>query len=193
MNEYITFGNYAGNPVEWLVLERTPEKVLLLSRYILDAKRMSADCIYTSWGRSSLRQWLNQEFLQKAFSPEEQERILLSDLFTPDCVGYETYSQNYTKDKIFLLSEEELYRYLPNHGDRTAPAEVHAMAYSQDLKDFMSLLPLYQERQNCWWWLRSFGDEPNNFGVVWSDGSVFAFGHYANYERGIRPALYLAL
>ncbi|MBR0483694.1 MAG: hypothetical protein IJJ69_02815 [Oscillospiraceae bacterium] len=193
MREYITFGNYAGNPVEWLVLERTSGKALLLSRYILDAKRMSADCIYTSWGRSSLRKWLNQEFLQKAFSPDEQQKILTSDIFTPDCAGFDSDGQNHTQDKLFLLSEEELYRYLPDNNDRTAPAEIHAMAHSQDLKDFMSLLPLYHERQNCWWWLRSFGDEPNNFGVVWSDGSVFAFGHYANYERGIRPALYLAL
>ena len=193
MRESITFGNYAGSPVEWLVLERTPGKVLLLSRYILDAKRMSADCIYTSWSECSLRKWLNQDFLQNAFPPEEQQKIITSEIFTPNCRNFNTIGENHTQDKIFLLSEEEVYRYLPEHGDRTAPAEIHAVAYSQDLKDFMTLLPFYQERQNCWWWLRSFGDEPNNFSVVWSDGSVFAFGHYANYERGIRPALYLAV
>ena len=193
MREYITFGNYAGNPVEWLVLERTPQKALLLSRYILDAKRIAPDCIYTSWRTCPLRQWLNQGFLQSAFSAEEQKQILTAELFTPDCRGFAGNGDNHTQDKIFLLSEEELCRYLPDRGERTAPAEVHAMTFSQDLKDFMTLLPFYHERQNCWWWLRSFGDEPNNFGVVWSDGSVFALGHYVNYERGIRPALYLNL
>ena len=60
MEKTITFGNYAGVPVEWQILHRTQEKILLLSRYILDAKRMFPDCIYTSWERSTLRKWLNQ-------------------------------------------------------------------------------------------------------------------------------------
>lgn len=193
MEQTIKFGSYAGVPVEWKILHQTQEKLLLLSRYILDAKRMFPDCIYTSWERSTLRKWLNQEFFQEVFSPEEQKRILVTDVFTPDCRDFGSYGENHTDDKLFLLSAEELGCYLPKPESRTAPAEPHAVAYSQDLQDFVNLLPFYQERKNCWWWLRSTGDEPNNFGVVWSDGSVFALGHYANYERGIRPAMYLSL
>ena len=189
----IKLGTYAGVPVEWIVLHETKEKILVLSKYILDAKRMFPDCIYTSWERSTLRKWLNQDFFHEVFAPEEQKRISESEIFTPDCRDFGSYGENYTKDKLFLLSEEELYHYLPNPDSRTAPAESHAVGYSQDLKDFVNLLPFYKEMKNCWWWLRSTGDEPNNFGVVWSDGSVFALGHYANYERGIRPAMYLNL
>ncbi|GEM_PF-2137019 len=193
METIMQFGRYAGVPVEWIVLHRTQEKLLVLSRYILDARRMFPDCIYTSWARSTLRSWMNQDFFQELFSPEEQKQVLTADVFTPDCPGFGSYGNHHTQDKLFLLSEEELYQYLPNPASRTAPAEPHAAEYSQDLKDFVNLLPFYREQQNCWWWLRTTGDEPNNFGVVWSDGSVFALGHYANYERGIRPAMYLAM
>ncbi|MBR1528674.1 MAG: hypothetical protein IJ642_05160 [Oscillospiraceae bacterium] len=175
----ITFGTYAGKPVEWLVLHEEREKMLVLSKYILDAKRMFPDCIYIDWERSTLRKWLNHDFFQLTFSPEEQQKIVTGNLAS--------------QDKLFLLSEEEINSYLPDLSSRTAPAEPNAVGYSQDLKDFVNLLPFYQERKNCWWWLRSNGDEPNTFCIVWSDGSVSGTGHYANYERGIRPAMYLNL
>lgn len=189
----IIFGTYAGMPVEWLILHENQEKMLVLSRYVLDAKRMFSDCIYTSWERSTLRKWLNQDFFEGIFSPEEQKKIPVSEIFTPDCHDFGSYGNNLTQDKLFLLSEEEIDQYLPEPAFRTAPAEPNAVRYSQDLKDFVNLLPFYHEMKNCWWWLRSNGDEPNMFSIVWSDGSVSGTGHYANYERGIRPAMYLNL
>ena len=189
--DFLTLGTYAGVPVEWQILDKQYDKMLLLSRYVLDAKVFFPDCIYTSWERSTLRTWMNTELYQMLFSPEEQTRILETEIFTPDCTGFDNYGANYTKDKLFILSREELNHYLPSPDSRTTPAEPNAIKVSQDLRDFVRLLPFYKEVRNCWWWLRTPGDEPNNMCIVWADGSVFDFQHYVNYERGIRPAVYI--
>ena len=178
---FIAFGTYAKTPIQWQILKQSNDTALVLSRYVLDAKRIFPDCIYTSWENCTLRNWLNQHFFKEAFTSDEQEQI-----------------QDFYQDKLFLLDEKELYQYFPNPSDRLAEPEPHAVQYSQDLKDFVSLLSFYKEDNSCWWWLRSSGKEsddiePNQFSVVWNDGSVVSNGHYVNYERGIRPAMCLNL
>ena len=51
-------------------------------------------------GISFIRQWLNQDFYSSAFSSEERETILLTELINED--------KKSTKDNIFLLSIQEI-------------------------------------------------------------------------------------
>ncbi len=187
------FGRYAGVPVEWQILREDADKIFVLSKYILDAKVFFPDCIYTGWAKSSIRTWLNEIFFEKAFSPQEQKRIRKTELFTPDCTGFKNYAENHTQDALFLLSEQEIQHLLPNCNDRVALPERHAVNYSKDLYQYEKLLSYYNTPKNCWWWLRSPGTEPNMMGTVCTNGMIAHFGHYVNYERGIRPAMYINL
>lgn len=188
-SEYPTFGTWKGVPIEWCVLETAGSTRLLLSRYILDAHVFHPDCIYTSWARSTVREWLHTVFLPQAFTPDEQSRIRQVTLHTPPSPGIPSVGEEITEDRIFLLSGREVEHYFPQAGSRIASAEETARRESPDLRDFTALLPFYQGVQGCWWWLRDPGAEPNQMHIVWSDGTVCAGGHYVNYERGIRPAL----
>ncbi|HAJ96222.1 MAG TPA: hypothetical protein DCO72_00570 [Ruminococcus sp.] len=191
MKETMTFGKYFDTPIEWLILKQEGNRRLLLSRYVLDAKRFFSDCIYIGWEKSNIREWLHHDFMNTAFTPDEQARILETSIHTPPCQGYEHYGASDTIDKIFLLSTEELLEYLPEPESRFAQAEPQAIEMSADLRDFCELLPFYHNVNLCWWWLRDGGNEPCCKSIVWSDGTIATEYHYVNYERGIRPAVWL--
>ncbi len=86
VGDIFTFGHYeqdndlfqSDEPVDWLVLEVDEEnhKALLISRYGLDAKLYNATETNVTWETCTLRSWLNREFLNEAFSAEEQQAIL---------------------------------------------------------------------------------------------------------------------
>lgn len=51
----LTLGTWAGAPIKWQILSRN-DGILLLSRYVLDARKIFPDCIYMSWAQSSVRE-----------------------------------------------------------------------------------------------------------------------------------------
>lgn len=60
----------------------------------------------------SLREWLNEEFYNSAFSNSEKEQILSVTVPADKNPEYDTNSGNDTEDKIFLLSVSEAKKYL---------------------------------------------------------------------------------
>jgi hypothetical protein len=93
VGQNVTFGRYPQTsnateqtPIEWIVLEVKDGKALLLSKYGLDTKLYCGESFNTllrynglyegiTWERSSLREWLNKEFLIAAFSEVERRAI----------------------------------------------------------------------------------------------------------------------
>lgn len=132
------FGNYyqddfsSKTPIEWLVLEKSDSKVLLISRYSLDVKQYHHEYVRISWKDCDLRKWLNGEFLQSAFSEEDRKAIELTKL--------ETDKKN-TKDRIFCLSIDEVENLFDGSEDgRCVPVS----NIREKLKSSI-----------CKWWLRS--------------------------------------
>lgn len=125
--DYVTFGHYeqdndlsnGAELIEWRVVSAQKEmgKVVLLSRYGLDAQPMHHDWgFFTHWKDCYLCIWLNDKFYNTAFSPEEQSAII--PLFVDSNSGSycpKEYSGEYTDDlvSIFLPSSRQ---------GRTAPA-----------------------------------------------------------------------
>lgn len=78
----ITFGRYPQDfegtiePIEWIVLDKQDDKVLIISKFGLDAKPYNDVWTDVTWETCSLRSWLNKDFIKKAFSTEEQKIIL---------------------------------------------------------------------------------------------------------------------
>ena len=91
----VPFGNYGGQPIQWIVVESDIKnnRVLLLSRDVIDSKPFHVWKEEVSWESCSLRRWLNRTFYQEAFSAEERKMI----------IGY--------KDSVFLLTRRRLLRY----------------------------------------------------------------------------------
>ena len=84
-DDVIVFGRYEqdndlGNgpePIEWIVLDTQDGKALLLSKYGLDAVPYNDDNNSAgTWETCTLRTWLNDTFLNAAFTQEEVEASL---------------------------------------------------------------------------------------------------------------------
>ena len=80
-------------PLEWIVLDRTEEGTLLITKDIIDGKPFDdgSDGV-TRWDTSTLRAWLNGEFLDEAFTSEENAALLQKHLYakveSPYVSGY---------------------------------------------------------------------------------------------------------
>ena len=189
IGETIEFGNYpqeedgTEKPIEWIVMKNEGNQVLLLSKYVLDAKPYD-EWEAVTWQTSDIRQWLNNEFYTTAFNKSEKAKIQTSLIKNEDNSEHGTSGGNDTEDKVFLLSEKEAETLFSNDDERIAKAT----GYAEKSGVYVN------EKKESVWWLRSPGysssraAEVSEYGWVDQDGpSVYCS------DGGVRPALHLNL
>ena len=168
IGETIEFGNYPQDkdgtekPIEWIVMKKEGNQVLLLSKYVLDAKPYNKEWEDVTWETSDIRQWLNNEFYTTAFNKAEKAKIQTSLIKNEDNSKYGTNGGNDTEDKVFLLSEKETETLFSNKEERIAKATEYATKSGVYVN----------EEKAAWWWLRSPGDNSKNAAEVWNYGWV---------------------
>ncbi len=72
-------------------------KKLLLSKEAIDVLPYHETGDKVSWKNSSIRKWINNEFISKTFSPEEK------DVIQKVSISDEVYSDYSTEDYVFLF------------------------------------------------------------------------------------------
>lgn len=97
--------------MEWLVLAKEGNKVLVISKYALDCQPYNTSFTSVTWETCSLRKWLNGTFINNAFSAEEQAMIPTVTVSADKNPDYSTDPGNATQDKVFLLSITEANQY----------------------------------------------------------------------------------
>ena len=190
IGETIEFGNYPQDkdgtekPIEWIVMKNEGNQILLLSKYVLDAKPYNKEWEDVTWETSDIRQWLNNEFYTTAFNKAEKAKIQTSLIKNEDNSKYGTNGGNDTEDKVFLLSEKETETLFSNKEERIAKATEYATKSGVYVN----------EEKAAWWWLRSPGDNSKNAAEVWNYGWVGRSGDDVDCSNdGVRPALHLNL
>ena len=227
VGSYVTFGRYPQNngntpePIEWLVIDNDGKSALVVSKYGLDCRPFHHEKANISWRDCDLREWLNSDFLNLAFTADEQEEIIKSSVFTDD----NPYSGNkgcgLTHDKIFCLSIEEVYKYFGNVKKENGFTEdrcsdilnlivwvsrdpaCQPSAYAVSLgasqgkffhKDEIKDKPSEWWFDNCCFWLRSPGWCTNLASSVISSGLVNHRGNLLDLGVcAVRPALRIKL
>lgn len=109
IGDTVTFGSYDGNPIEWVVLDKTDSKVMLFAKYnFMEERAYNTGQNYVPWETSDLRLWLNNEFLNKVFSESEISAIADTNVNNfEETDGY----MNDTADKVYLLSHADFKKY----------------------------------------------------------------------------------
>ena len=186
----IEFGNYPQDkdgtekPIEWIVMKNEGNQVLLLSKYVLDAKSYNEEWEDVTWETSDIRQWLNNEFYTAAFNKSEKAKIQTSLIKNEDNSEHGTSGGNDTEDKVFLLSEKEAETLFSNDDERIAKAT----EYAEKSGVYVN------EEKAAYWWLRSPGDSGDDAAEVIYSGWVYRDGNYVDDSSGgVRPALHLNL
>ncbi len=193
--DYISFGSYPqtssgddNTPIEWLVLESDEETALLISRYALDCKQYNEKFEDTTWETCTLRSWLNNEFFNKAFSAEEKQYILQSDVSADKNPEYSTNPGNATKDNMFLLSIVEANKYFKSDDARKCAPTDYAIQQGAYTSDSYKV----EGRKACWWWLRSPGYISDLAALVHTDGSFDDYDVYSS-STAVRPCVRVRL
>lgn len=194
-----TFGTYEQDndtnngkeDIEWIVLDKEGFSILLISKYALDCKQYNTSYTSVTWETCSLRKWLNETFLNAAFSFEEQECII-SSIVTADKnpTSHGASPGNNTMDKVFLLSITEVSHYFTSAQDRKSSPTDYAIAQGAWTSDRNKI----DGKPTCWWWLRSPGNESRCAARIESGISIDYFGASVEYKGGaVRPAIWIDL
>ena len=77
-------GYFKYEPIKWRVLQSENGEAFLLSDVILDKQAYNENDEYITWKESSLRAWLNDKFMNRAFSDEEKEKINITEVVNKD-------------------------------------------------------------------------------------------------------------
>lgn len=155
--------SFAGT--QWLVLDKEQDRILLIRRDSYRELTAQPDGGPVTWANSWIREYLNTEWIQEAFYPEESALILETRIVTlPNVVSGRSGGPDVT-DKVFLLSAEE------------------ARKYSDSLRE-----------TKFGWWLRSPGAEETALAFMDSHKEVMPYGYEASSDMiAVKPVVWLEI
>jgi len=130
-----------------------------------------------TWETCTLRSWLNADFLDAAFSDNEQAQILSVTVSTKDNGLERTKGGNDTTDRVFILSAEEVAAYFSSDEERCPGATEHIKEKANAVK----------------WWIRTPGRTQYYAALVSPNSIVFGSGIDLNGDGigsfyAVRPA-----
>ena len=194
-SDYLKFGRYRQTgdgdnveewdpqPIEWQILSIDTEnkRVLLLSRYGLDAMFFVRQDGSNYWGNSVVCDWLNGDFYGTAFDETEKAKIKATELSDVNFNG-RTYDGDTCN--VFLLSTSEADTYFADDEARKCLATAYAKKNYPDV---------YEGNAYGYWWLRSPFTRIR--GYVYSVSSLGSIGEFPAFGFSIlvRPALWIEL
>jgi len=185
--EIIEFGKWRGAPIAWRVLDVQNDKLLLLSEDVLTIRQYDGleeqygerlkgvNTMFNNnsvtWADSNIREWLNGEFLNIAFSKDELNGVLTTEVLCTT-VGWSStlvaeIGPN-TEDKVFLLSLDEVSKYF-HDGDVFADIGPQSPEFTSSLRAYIEM---------------SEEDLDYYFQMEEEDGPKFKDG-YDDWEKGL--------
>lgn len=202
VGDTVTFGTYEQNNnysdgnenIEWVVIDKQEDKIMVVSKYIIAEQPFNTTNEgHISWENCTLRKWLNNDFLNEAFSGAEKNLITDTTVSNTEYLAFGlSYSttDHLTTDKVFLLGENE----------RDMLSSVDALkGIGTD-----SVIALFGDVANrdssdlkFLWWLRTTWED-----AVGCQASVVYGASYDEHEHdtynveesaGVRPAMWISL
>lgn len=213
------------DPIKWRVLNVSGNDAFLLADIGLDAQRFhkwsnkgetSADIF---WSTSCIRSWLNgydgkynelkesytyKNFINTAFATESEKKAIIdTDVSATTNPQFNSVSSPATKDKVFLLSYEEVTN--PSYGfvSATDASDTRKLTFNSYIVgtggvNTISSIKKKQVGANAFWWLRTRGMFENMAMLVKGDGSIYKnddgnyVGELVDYDEAlVRPAIHL--
>lgn len=188
-------------PIKWRVLENKNGKRTLISDKVIDRAKFYLSNGECTWMESDILKWLNLEdkyntpFYKKAFTYEEQEKIISKSFdydnmknnyyFGTSCITDENSKSIYNGDiKVYIISEEDLF-----YGEK---ASVYGFDKSDGVADVNRRFKTtaYARFQDVWFSKKDDENYGNAFYMTRTNGYdrqnvVYVGEKGAIYNRGI--------
>ena len=207
----VYFGNYWQNdtnkdgkadqndqkePIKWRVLSLKDDDAFLIADQNLDSKPYNDKCENVTWGKCTMRIWLNDYFLNNAFSEEEKKEIKDTVVANDNNEHYSTEGGVATTDKVYLLSITEAinkdYGFEQKFESESLTRQAKNTAYAQTCGAGTCTDEEYRGKGN--WWLRSPGYDSSCAAAINTNGYGSYVGSVVNGSSlAIRPVLHLKL
>ncbi len=198
VGDIIVFGTYEQDndttngkeDIEWLVLAKKGNRILVISDKALDRQPYNSSRTRVTWETCTLRKWLNNDFINAAFSDDENAMIPTVTVSADKNPEYDTNPGNATKDRVFLLSIVEAEKYFASAEARECILTEYAISNGAWTSDS------YTEggKATYLWWLRSPGISQYGAAGVFSDGDVFENGYFVDIGvSAVRPAMWITI
>lgn len=209
-----TIGNtywFRYEPLVWRVLGTEDGGTIVMSENIIDSQAFNnyilfADGKYwadscktnyaSNYSRSSLRDWLINDFYSTAFSSTQQSKIITRECDN-SCYSssYPEYNSNplKTNDKIFLLSYAEATSGKFGFNGSWSN-DVSRIAQGTDYAKCQGLHISLSENESSCWWLRSpKNDSYKVCQISWDGNGTGNYNSLCTTSEGVRPAIKLDL
>lgn len=172
--------------IVWLVLKVDGNRALLISEKILDRQTYHFKQTKVTWETCEIREWLNNDFYNAAFTYSEKQRIksvTVPAQYHPngniprrdDLLGNDTW------DKIFLLNAQEAEDLFDNNRARIAYPTKYAVSRGIDSKSSVKAAS---------WFLRQPYKNGTSTPCINVNGGLDCAN--VSYDRiGIRPAMWI--
>ena len=179
--------------IKWRVLNVNESTMFVMADEGLDCKCYNEKFGSDTWETCTLRNWLNEEFYDTAFSNEEQRAIVPWKVENKSNSANGIEGQTDTTDWVYLPSVEEVTN--PEYGFCKTERDGLAYSISRRIKasDYAHIRGAWRSRgeaymDNCNWWLRSPRD------VVYAAG-LFGRDDIAVSEEDLTcvPVLHISL
>ncbi len=179
------FGSYQGKSIGWEVLKVDGDKALVIAQEGVDVKKFNDERGKYVWKDSTLRTWMNGDFLDSAFSSEQKAKIATTSVANEKNPYWDTGGSEATEDKLFCLSITEAEEYFGRDGE--------AKCYPSD---YAASQGAYTDGGGgCCWWLRDGGYDVNageTAADVNTEGFIFDSGAYVDKDTYcVRPAMWV--
>ena len=176
--------------IEWLVLAKEKNRILVISDKALDFQTYNSSITSVTWETCTLRKWLNNDFINAAFSDDEKAMIPTVTVSADKNPQYDTDPGNATKDKVFLLSIVEAEKYFTSDEARVCVPTEYAISNGACTSDSYTK----GGKATCWWWLRSPGYDQYDAAGVHIDGDVHELGLcVSGGGDAVRPAMWISI
>ena len=209
-----TYHYFKYEPIKWRVLKVNRNQAFLLSDIALDDQRYHTVSESITWETSTIRSWLNgygassnkqgkdyssKNFIGSAFSGNEKSAIVNTSVVNDNNINHGTEGGNNTTDKIFLLSESEVYGnsaaphgFVSSKSTHDEARRCKSSTYAKAMGTYSSTSNAY--KGNCWWLLRSPGPFPGDAAYIDDYGYVCHYGNpVISGDDAVRAALNLNL
>nr|AGS52134.1 hypothetical protein [uncultured bacterium contig00034] len=186
--ERMEFGGY-----DWLVLEKSGGKALLLYEKALEYRVYYKAGADITWENCDLRADLNGEFYNH-FNANDRARIAETRVVNDNNPWFGTAGGDTTADRIFLLSLEEAVKYFGDSGKlRRGPTDDEKYGFNDQYNSARMAYETNRSSSSSPWWLRSPGGDSLYAAIVAHDGYMSVYGLFGDRVCRVRPAIWITI